>query len=398
MAGNPFTFRSFDLLTMAELDALPYAGVSFGQVVNSPGSWSGQLPLADPRVQALGWERASRPNATLLVVDLGDVPAWGGIIWDRSYDDADKMLKVSALEPGSYFQKRIQALDYTATWAAATDPMVIARQVVTDAQAVVNGSIAGGVVFALNPAGGSGQTVTVSYPGTQLATIESIVSALSQMGYTLGFDYSFDVSYLPGTSTPQITMNLWYPRQGRTADLSQIVIMHKDVMPGGFKYPEAGMGQATSIFEAGGGGGGIQPIELTTVVPGYPLLEANLTHSDVTDVTVLGRIAVGDAGVMTYPVVTPSLEVALGIPDPVTGATAANRLSFGDFDLGDNLIHRIDPLAGGGQNACPRFPNGLRFEWRITGWTCKVTALPTLTFDLAVPPSSVLPPPQPPLI
>lgn len=395
MAGNPFTFRAFDLLTMAELDALPYAAVSFGEVVNAPGTWTGQLPLADPRVQRLDWQNSSRPGRTLLVVDLADVPVWGGIVWTRTYADSDKLLKVAATEPGSYFQQRVQALDYTATWAAGADPMTIAQQVVTDAQAVTAGSIAGGVQFALHPSTGSGQTVSVSYPGTQLATIESIVSALSQMGYTLGFDYSFDVSYLPGTSTPQITMNLWYPRQGRTADLSQVVVMHKDAID--FTYPEDATKQATSIFEAGGGGGGVQPIELTTAVPGYPLLEASITHSDVTDVTVLGRIAFGDAGLLTYPVVTPTLEVALPLPD-ATGAISPARVSFGDFDLGDDLIHKIEPLAGGGQNTCPRFPNGLEFEWRITGWTCKVAALPTITFDLSVPPSNVLPPAQPPLI
>lgn len=403
MAGNPFTYPAWDLLTMTQLDSLPYVDVQFGEAQNQPGSWSGSLPLADPRVQQgsvgapLNWADSSRTGRTLLCVDLGGVLVWGGIVWTRQYKDSDRILRVGAAEVGSYFTQRIQAADYSATWAVPTDPMTIAKKVVQDAQGVTSGSIAGGIQFVLNPVAGSGQTVSVSYPGTQLSTVESIVSALSQMGYTFGFDYSFDVQYIAGTKTPQVTMNIWYPRQGRTADQTGIVLMHKDVID--FTYDEDSTKQASSIFESGGGGGGIQPIELTLVLPGYPLLEASITHSDVSSEAVLANIAVGDSGLLAWPVTTPTLTIPVPLPDPVTRVTNPARLTFGGFVLGDDIIHRIDPVAGGGENVCPRFPNGYRFEWRIVGWTCGVPSkgLPTILLDLGLPPSTTLPPIQPPL-
>lgn len=382
---------------MVELDSLPYTGVSFGEVLNQPGPWSGSVPLADPRVQALGWADASRPSRTLLCVDVGGVLVWGGIIWTRLYDDGDKLLKVGAQEVGSYFQQRIQAADYTSTWTAGADPMVIARTVVTDAQNVAHGSIGGGVTFVLNPVGGSGQSVVASFPGTQLGTVQSIVDQLAGMGYTFGFDYSFDVSYIAGTKIPAITMNIWYPRKGRTAAASGIVIEHKDTI--GFTYPEDGTKQANSIFESGGQG--TTTIELTTVVPGYPLLEATLSRGDIVSETVLSNSAFNDAGLLVWPLVTPTLTIPVPLPDPATGVADPAHLTFGGFTLGDNLIHRIDPVTvNQGVNACPRFPNGASFEWRINQWTCTVAdkGVSTILFDLGVPPTTVLPSPQPPLI
>lgn len=397
MIGNPFTYPAWDLLTMTQLDSMPYQAVSFGDAVNQVGAWQGGFILADPRIQAQEWYNATRTGRTLLCVDLGGVLVWGGIIWTRRYSDSDKSLKIGASSVGSYFQQRIQANDYTSTWASGADPMVIARTIVSDAQAVTGGSIAGGIVFVLNPVGGSGQSVVVSYPGTQLSTVEQIVGTLATMGYQFGFDYSFDVSYIPGTKTPQVTMNLWYPRKGRAVAQNNIVIEHKDVLD--FNYDEDSTKQANSIFESGGTG--VVPIELTTVTPGYPLLEATLSHSDVVTEAVLSNITFNDAGLLVWPVVTPSLTIGVPLPDPTTGVTDPSRLNFGGFVTGDNLIHKIEPQStNGGLNACPRFPSGMSFEWRMNGWTCTVPdkGIPTIAFDLGVPPVSVLPSPQPPLI
>lgn len=396
MIGNPFTYPAWDLTTMVQLDTLPYGGVSFGEVINQPGPWSGQINLSDPRVQGLAWWDASRPSRTLLCVDLAGVLVWGGILWTRMYDDSDKALKIGAQEVGSYFQQRIQAADYTATWSAGADPMTIARTVVQDAQSTSGGSIGGGITLVLNPAVGSGQSVVASFPGTQLGTVQSIVDQLAGMGYTFGFDYSFDVAYIAGTRTPAVTMNIWYPRKGRSAADSNIVIEHRDTI--GFTYPEDGTRQANSIFESGGTG--TEPIELTTVTPGYPLLESSISRGDVVSEQVLSNSAFNDAGALVWPVVTPTITVAVPLPD-ATGRIDPSRLSFGQFSLGDSLFHRIDPVAvNNGVNACPRFPSGARFEWRMSQWTCTVPdeGVPSILFDLTSPPSSTLPPTQPPLI
>src|SRR6202035_3934559 len=253
MIGNPFTYSAFDLTTAAALDALPYQGVSFGRIMNQPGPFTGTLPITDERVQSFDWQDATRPGRTALFVDYLGALVWGGIIWTRGYQKTKPVLPIGAMEFGSYFQHRLQAFDYSTTFAAGADPMTVAQTVLTDAMA--KGTVLGGITLTLNPAGGEGgNQVAPSYPGTSLQTIDSICQTLSQMGYTFGFDYSFDVAYLPGTKTPGITLNIWYPRMGLTADRTQIVVMVRDTLDYG--YPEDATQQADSVTETGSGTGG----------------------------------------------------------------------------------------------------------------------------------------------
>jgi hypothetical protein len=417
MAGSPFTYRAFDLLTWEELDSLPYAGVTFGRQLNAAGPFSGTLAITDPGLQQMNWQESTRTGRTGLFVDFQGALIWGGIIWTRSWDDTatPKVLNVSAMEFGSWFKQRLQAADYTTTFAAGADPMEIIYQVVYDAinlppfGADIGG---GGLQIALNPPGGSGQVVVMTYPATQLQTIDSIVSTLSQMGYMVGPDYSFDVAYIPNTNIPQVTLNIWYPRQGRPFAESEIVIMHASTC--GFTYPEDSTKQADSVAETGSGTGGLYAtVEVDEVITtdGYPLLEAVISRTQITTQAPLVGTAVADAALFCYPVTTPTLTLPLPLPDPNAfpdqpGFLNPAQLSLGQFDIGDDIMHIIAPapvnaqgVAAYGMNNSPRFPEGLQFEWRITQWTCTVSdsGLSTILLDLGVPPQDSLPPPQPPL-
>src|SRR5262249_46351678 len=133
-----------------------------------------------------GYKRATSCSNTALFVDFAGHLIWGGILWTSSYDSSDpqKLLKMGATEFGSYFQSRLQADDYSATWAAGADPMLIAEQICEDALA--KGTVMGGITLKLSPAGGEGgPQITPTYPGTALQTVDSIVSILSQMGYSI---------------------------------------------------------------------------------------------------------------------------------------------------------------------------------------------------------------------
>ncbi|HEY4452380.1 MAG TPA: hypothetical protein VGN13_12395 [Solirubrobacteraceae bacterium] len=383
---NPFTYLAYDLVTMAPLDLLPYTNVTFGQKVNSPGSWTGQIDIADQRVQSIEYLKATSPGRTALFVDyLGEI-VWGGIIWTQRYQQTTKILTVGAQEFGSYLQSRLQAADYSTTWEAGEDPMAIAQQVVEEALA--KGQILGGLKIALSPASGSGQKVAVSYPGNQLQTIDSVLQTLSQMGFELGFDYGFTWEYVNGI--PAVTLNLYYPRQGRTADQSGIVILGRNVWD--YTYDLDSSKQANVISETGSGSGGIQPLEAeaeNVIAAGYPRLEAAISHVQVNDEGVLGDIALGDLTLLSWPVTTPSLT--LPIPQPnESGTLDPSLITFGQFGLGDDLIWQVDPVAGEGTNSDPRWPNGMSFEWRITGWTATVkeSGVSTLLLDLGLPPVS----------
>lgn len=400
---NPFTYPAWDLLSMEPLDPLPYNGVTFGQALNEPGPWQGSLLISDPRVRELRYLDSNRPGRTALFVDFAGKLVWGGIIWTRRYQMTTKLLKVGAQEFGSYFQQRLQAADYTSTWTSGEgeDPMKIVRQLIEEGQNnKPGGKIAGGITVTLNPEGGSGQKVPVSYPGTQLQTIDSIISTLSQMGFDYGFDYSYDCEYLPGTKTPGITLNFWYPRKGRTAAESGIVITAKDAVD--YEYLEDATKQANEITETGSGSNGILPVtaEADEVIEaiGYPRLGLAISHTQVTSDEVLARITLGDLALRCWPVVTPTLTMPVPLPN-AAGEIDPTQFSFGDFENGDDARFEIDPIAGGGENTDPRFPDGLSFEFRITTWTCTVAdkGLSTILFDLSIPPISGLPVPQPPL-
>jgi hypothetical protein len=498
---NPFTYPAFDLVTMSPLDALPYQGVSFGEVLNQPGPWTGQLPLADPRIQELGWERASREGCTALFVDLGGELVWGGIIWTRQYQESakGKPIKVGATEFGSYFKQRLQAADYTIPNPAAiywnanpADPMVIAQQMIMDAQAgaitftpvqttsAASGTgtvtslsvtaltaalplgakftIAGdtnapvivwtvttaapigavtvavtasvsvtttiaagnilvgnaptanpyaiggnglngtnlGITVVLNGSTPTGDWISPTYPGTQLQTIDSIINTLSQMGYQLGPDYSFDCQYLPGTKIPAITMNFWTPRKGQLAAQSGIVVLKSDMVD--FTYDEDSTPQALGISETASGTGGLSPAYVSVPTMGYPPLEKTISRTQVNNEGVLVTLADADLDLYANPVILPTITVPLALPDS-QGGTDPTQIGFANFNLGDDLLWRIDPLSGGGLNVSPRFPNGMSFEWRIVKWLCQVpdSGLPVLVFTLALPPTTVSPPPAPPL-
>jgi hypothetical protein len=410
---NPFTYPAWDLVAAEPLDSIPYVGVSFGAPLSQPGSFKGQVSLpalagaAIAAAQTAGtgpqfaYMRATSCSNTALFVDFAGALIWGGILWTSDYDSADpqKLLKVGASEFGSYFQSRTQAQDYTATWAAGEDPMVIAQQVVEDALAV--GTIFGGITLTLNPAGGEGgPKITPSYPGTSLQTIDSIVQVLSQMGYGIGFDYTFDAAYLPGTKTPSITLRFHYPRKGRPFSQSQLVLLAADC--DSFTYPVDGGQQASDIAETGSGVGQVLPA--TASVPAgppfsaYPRLDRTFSRSQINDDGTLAQVTLGDLFLYCHPAVSPTFTVPVTLPGADGTIAPEAPLQFGTFDRGDDFLFRVDPVADGGENTDPRFPEGHSFEWRINSWQCNVAdqGQPQIVLSAGIPPG-IFPPPQPPL-
>lgn len=396
---SPFTYIARDLLTWAPLDPLPYREVGFGRVLDQQGTWKGALPLADERVQRFDWKAATQPSRTALFVDLNGTLVWGGIIWAQpDYDSTDPThkLQVTAMEFGSYFPRRLQAEDYASLWETGEDPMKAARRVIEDAMAYElaegPGNITGAAIpIVLNPVGGSGQSIPQSYPGSSLQTVDSIVSTLTQMGFGAGFDISWDVVYLPGTKTPAVTGNLWYPLKGRTAQESGIVVLGKEAR---WKWPVDGTQQANAVTETGTSG--LQETA-SSKVPGYPLLQKTTSRTQVTGGALLAEIALGDLALSEYPTVSPTLI----LPLPLPGTPAAERcgLALGEFDVGDRMIFRVDPVAAGGGNTSPRFPEGMEYEWRINSFSVGVadSGLATLQLDLGMPPLGYVPAKQPPI-
>jgi hypothetical protein len=369
--------------------------------LNQPGTFQGALSLADPRVQELNWQGCTFTGKTAVIIEQQSVIVWGGIVWTNNYKESDptKSLAVSGQTFGSYAQHRIQAADYSTTWAAGADPMSVVHQVVSDAFTL--GSIMGGISIVLNPpAGEGGPLITPSYPATALQTVDSITSILSQMGFSTGFDYSYDVTYVGGL--PRVTLNLWYPRQGRTADQTQLTILQKNLID--FTYPVDSTQQGNRIAETGSGTGGVQPVlaDASSALSayGYPILDLTFSRTQVNDDGTLGNIAAGDLFQHAWPVVTPTVTLPLAVPD-ANGNLDPREWSLTQFYLGDDLKWLVDAwnVTSPQYGSSPRFPGGMNYEWRITGYTANPQGAsnmpPNLVLNLDTPPGEGVPLPPP---
>jgi hypothetical protein len=397
-------------MTMRKLDPLPYDGVvPFSRQVNAAGSWgAGGLPIADERFRSLDYLDASMTGRTLLFVDYGGTLIWGGMLWIRRSKKSEKRIVVSGSEMHSYYARRLQAKDYSTYWEPGgakgeTSPLEIVAKIFEDAKereheitkSIIGTGlyIAGGITVQINYSEGfaAAPPITASYPGNQLQAIDSIFSTLSQMGYGAGFDYSYDAQYKPGTKTPEIVLNLWFPRMGRKN--SGIAILDRSLLDS--EDSEDSTVQANSIFVTGSGSGGVAPDEAlaeNVIAAGYPLLEEMISHTQVNNEAVLQGVSFGALGVKAWPVSTPTLELPLPLPSPKTGVINPNQLTFGDFNLGDNAVRRIPP------NRDYRWPNGMDFAFRINGWEVAndEKGVPILKLMMAPPPVGEFPGPMPP--
>lgn len=388
------TYKAYSLMTSPAtfLGDVPFSGgVSWSKRPNTAGTFSGSVNLSDKRIsQRLDILDATAEAKTALFVDIDGALEWGGIIWSRPYDSSNPVIPVAASEFGSYFAKRIQAQDYstnpatnvdgtpTTYWTAATaDPMNIAAQAVLDATLVPGSALAAGTAFPLsiNVNGGSPTPVAAwqseSYPFSSFQKVDQIVSTLSQMGYTAGYDYSFDVAY-SSVGVPMVTLNFSYPRRGRVAGSTGLVI---DQARGSkYTYPTDAGPQATSLFETASGASTIQTMlaNPTPLAAGYPLMEDSVSWSNLSSLGVLEQLTAGDSAMRSYPQALPT-----------TTWDAFDDPSLGSYIIGDDVLWRIQPDY--------RFPNGLEFYWRIIGIDVAVPdeGNPTVTATLNLPPSLV---------
>lgn len=419
--ASPFTYLSYDLTTWDRQDVLPYRSVGFGDALNAGSTFQGSLAIADPDVQKLNWQNATRPGRTALFVDwLGKI-VWGGTIGTRNYQEPvnPPVLQVTAQTMFTWGGQRLQAKDYSTTFSAGTDPMVIASTILIDVlKAGFAGTTAGanfggpGISVVMN--GASAPAIIATYPGTQLQSVDSIINTLAQMGYGQGFDYSWDCAY-NSAGVPQMTLNFWFPVKGKSQSASGILVMHRQVSA--FNYPEDATQMADSVFVTGSSSGAqiTQPVSgvaSSVISQGYPLLEKAASHTQVNDEAVLVGVALGLLTAVCWPIVTPVITMKIPAPDPITfpnqpGNIDPSFLVFGQFALGDVLTHVIEAapvdasgIASFGINNSPRFPNGYSFGWRITQWQCTVAdqGMSTILFDLALPVGTAFPPTQAPLV
>ena len=221
--------------------------------------------------------------------------------------------------------------------------------------------------------------------------VSTIVTQLSQLGLEIGFDFGIDVAYSASEwSVPVATINLSYPRRGRTVSQNNLVIDLRGALS--YAFPEDGTQMGNVVYEVGASGA-ISVVEnINPLEDGYAVFEKVLSRSMVTSANALNlleNLGLSDAALYSYPVVTPTVTLDL----------FNTMLPLGSFIEGDDVQLYIPSVDSLGYTFDPGFPNGMNLEWRLTQWTSTVANFGQSTLALVFnqPPAIGLPslPPLP---
>lgn len=354
---------SMDLMTGTRIAEIPLSGLTYSKVLNGAGDATGTLFLPPPnsttnRALASDWNNAVDECRRQLVIERNGVVVWSGIVWASPYNDDDQTRDVRCAEHWSYFQKRF--VDYD-LYYASTGQMTIAKNLVDKSQEYTPADI--GVTTVLNVA--SGYTDTVRQRTYARSEVLSVADAVEQLATpSNGFEFGLDSAWNPSTGALVKTLNLHYPRRGRSyLETGHVFEIGRNVVS--FTWPSDGTRTSNKAWAIGSGEGAskiigtsvntdqIQP--LTSGGPGYPLLESRISYSDVSVQTTINRLADGALKYSTTPVTLPELTVRADA-DPVLGS----------YIVGDACRVIINA------NTSPRFPDGLDRYYRIVGYTVSV--------------------------
>jgi hypothetical protein len=333
-----------DLLTNEIIAELPLTGVGFTQQLNQAGTLQGHLLLSGMATAQFNVNDSTIPGRTAIYVDRNGDLIWGGVIWGRTYNSSDQTLNLTAREFESYFERRRITTTEVFT---NQDQLLIARTLMTNAQAVPSGDI--GVIVGTET---SGINLSRTYYSYELKGVYSALQDLSR-GED-GFDFNIQVAYDPLTNEPTKTLVLGYPRIGTVYDVNDSEAIVFDFPAGNiveYEYPEDGAIAANTVYALGAGSNEGKLISIAEdtakLADGWPLLEEQANYSDVTDATYLQELATGQVLAVAYPPTT----IKVVAPAYVTP-------EFGSYAIGDDARLIITD---------ERFPNTLDQVYRIVG-------------------------------
>lgn len=344
--ATQYRYLFADLRTNDILAELPLTGVSFTQVLNSAGSFTGRILGSDTRELAYDIPGSSEPGRTAIYVDRDGVLIWGGIIWLRTWDSDKQTFEFTAREFMSYFERRRITNTYVYD---NEDQLFIVQDLVTIAQSVTGGDI--GVVVPNNT---SGVDVTRVYYDYERKDFAGAIKDLSnqQDGFDVNIDVSYDVNL-----EPRKYLRTDYPQRGiqfnaNNADALVFEFPGNIVM---YEWPDDGAQIANKMYGIGPNSNEAK-ILATAVAPtnpvgsGWPLLEDTVSYTDQYDPDILYQQTLGEVTARQVSVVTPRIVIP-AYASPVLGS----------YKTGDECLLRITD---------DRFPNngsgfGLSAVYRI---------------------------------
>lgn len=293
-------FLIIDAITRtAQAELTVVESCSFGEVLNSPGSFKATIPLVMP-VGSLITSETIRPPRAVFAYEKDDVLVWAGPIWTHSYDLDAGTVELAGEGYLSYLRRRILRISATYT---GIDQFAIAFDLIDKAQAAGNGYL--GISYTANPAtsGVLRDRTYYSYERKHIGTLIEQLAAVQN-----GFDFRLMPRWSSGpNSTLVVDFLVTYPPVGRATD---IVF---DLGAVDFSTVTLdGTSLAFTVDAIGRGEGDSLPISTQTdssLVIAYMALDDDISVSDVEDTATLAAYAQRRLLRGKAPIVIPKVQV-----------------------------------------------------------------------------------------
>lgn len=319
-----YRFSFYDLRTNELIEELSLPGATYERGYE-PGSWSAQVSLLDEAIQKKSIPSRLQRGRTLIVIDRDTAPVYAGILWNHSYNSADKTLGIGGEEVLSYLDVRALATDHI--WVNE-DKFEIVRDVVNYAQSITGGNIG----IRIPDAAMSGVVMTLKYPGRERKIAGSIIDELIESG----IDVSVQIGRGAG-SAPDKVLQLWYPRRGRPYSQTGLTFEKPGAI---LDYSTSGDGkeEATNVYGLGAGEGARQLSSTSTntalIDGGHTLIDKVASFPDVKVQSLLNALTAEEL----------ALSQSLSQTPPATwqiNPTVAPQ--FGSYDIGDDCVFKVMP-------------------------------------------------------
>lgn len=335
-----YRYLFHDLLTNDPLAELELKSVSYEQVLNNPGSFSGQLTIAAAQMARADVIGSTVPGRTAIYVDRDGEITWGGILWKRRYQASSRALTLEGQTFESYLERRrlVDSLTYL-----NADQLTVMQSLISHMQSAANGDI--GIEVGNETSG---------FAINAFFNWWDVKPYLENLQYYGGSDKGFDfkITSFRDTTTKLIRkqFEIAHPHLGATAGNTTLLWEY----PGNivdYSWDEDAQSGADQLFTTGANEGSALMVATATdqrlLNQGWPLLEDSTSYPDVTTWPDLDSHATADLAARKAPIITPTVSV-YGDADPVLGT----------YGVGDFARFRI---------LDDRFPDGMDVSYRVYG-------------------------------
>jgi hypothetical protein len=375
------TYRvyAYDINTNTLIAELPAKGLTFDCRLNDAGSISFELPISRPTVRKIVEPVLNYQGIPFAVyVDRNGEIVWGGVIWTWNYSRSSGTLSLGGKEWFSYFAQRFIDGDYSeATYPTGVDPAWLVRDVLTKAQFPdpINYPNYGNVHINIEGGSSSLPAIVPGYPLGQVTTVAQVIS--DQANILQPGDGTLDTvfrSTWDNNGNPATTAYILSPRAGRIGTESPLMFDIAHAID--YTWPIDNTQAGNALIITGSSNGDLTPIAfsedpstLGARLGTSPLLNKNVSFSNITSQQQINAVAPGLAQQFWKPIATPTVTVPAGSSQPL-----------GSYTVGDDarLYLKSDEL----------FAAGIDEYLRIVQYAVTVPdeGLPTVTLTFNPPP------------